>query len=137
MTPSNEEIHRELATQSHLLYGDAGLGGALGPLKDQYDRHRPIGWPYSSSILRAFGLSRDSEGWKFLLWAFGFTPPTPSDVQTSSQRRKEAAPTQRSIPIEDESYPGLVGSLTQENIRVTPLGDGWFRRTTISVYQLR
>ncbi len=137
MSPSNDDIRGELLAQSHVLYGDAGLGGSLGPLKEQFDRYRPEGWPYSGALLRMFGLMKNAEGWRFLLQSFGFMPADCSEVQTSSQRRKERAPAQPSIPSEDESYPGLVGNLTHVTVLETPLGSGLKLRTTIEYISIR
>jgi hypothetical protein len=136
--PDDDEIKDELVTQSVQLFTVIGLGGVLGPAMYQFDAERPDHWPYSQTILKWFGLSKNAEGWRCLLRAFGFVPPTPSDVQSSSyQRRNSPAKKKFVIPHEDDDYPGLVGNSVSEVVMVTPTEGGYAIRTTVSIIQLR
>jgi hypothetical protein len=136
--PFDDEIRDELVTQSQQLFSVIGLGGVLGPGMYQFDAERPDHWPYSQTILKWFGLSKNAEGWRCLLRAFGFVPATPSDFQSSSyQRRNSPKKKKFIIPEEDDYYPGLVGNHTGDVVTVTPTGDGLAIRTTYSVVQLR
>lgn len=135
---SDDDIRSELQAQSYLFFGDAGWGGIFGPTKDQFDRQRPQGWPTSWLLLKTYGLVYCAESWNYLLRCFGLDVPGPREIQQAAQRRRDSRSTgKRSIPLEDESYPELVGTLVKQHESLTPLGDGRAIRTTTSVIQLR
>jgi hypothetical protein len=136
--PDDDEIKDELVTQSHDLFKEIGLGGVVGPAMYQFDKERPDHWPYSQTILKWFGYTKNAEGWRCLLRAFGFVPPTPSDIQASAHRRRNPPSKEKfRIPHEDDYYPSLVGSLAGDVVVDTPTGDGLAIRTTYTIIQLR
>lgn len=143
--PTDKWIRAELLSQSRRMFASVDLSGIFGPTMRHYNRERPKTWPSAHYLLRFFGLPQNDEGWKFLLRAFGLLPPGQREIQwvawskerRGCQRRREPDPPRPSIPDEDESYPGLVGSLVEESVQLTPLGNGGLLRTTTSVYQLR
>src|SRR5690606_30799437 len=84
-------LREELRSQSMRLFGIIGLGGHTGPTMEQYDRLRERKWPMARVLLKRFGLPCNYRGWVWLLMAFGFMPPTPSDIQVASHRHRETA----------------------------------------------
>lgn len=102
----------------------------------QYNRERPAGWCSSRVLLKVFGLERNKEGWVRLLAGFGFVSASQTDIQMASQRRR--APTPK-LPLRDDGDedPGLEGFHVGDEVTLTPLGNGLFRKTVRSIYQLR
>lgn len=136
--PDNSEIARELAIQSHDIYDIADLGGTVGPTMEEFNRKRPKGWPGSEYMLKIFGLTKNAAGWLVLLQTFGLLSPTPHEIQTTAQMRRDLKAPRASIPLRDEeSYMPLTGSLVGEVTVETHLGNGWYRRTTSTIVSLR
>jgi hypothetical protein len=136
--PSDDEIVDELVTQSYEFFDDIGLGGIVGSSMEQFDRERPDHWPMARTLLGRFGLTKKMEGWWRFLEVFGFVPPTPSDIQASSHRRRNPPSKEKfTIPHEDDYYPTLTGKYVGDVVQESPVSDGWAIRTTLSIVSLR
>lgn len=135
--PSNDEILEELNIQSHLIYGVAGLGGALGPLLNQFYDERPDHWPKPQTILKAHGLPPTVAGWHEFIKGFGFVVPSYRDVSVAAYRAKEGSPDKPSIKVdEDDDYPELPGYWT-ETVSYHKLDDLSYLRKVTRVFHPR
>lgn len=132
----NDALGRELLTQSHALFGAIGLGGKVGPTKQQYNRIRPEGWPHSETISKMYHLTKRAEGWNHLLGMFGLVPPTPADIQQAAWHKERNRPKCPAIPL-DESWPSLEGKIVASSTTIIPIDGGLYQRTTRTVYSLR
>lgn len=132
--PSNDRIEQELMRQSACLYGPIGMGGVLGPVKDQYDRVRTLGYPLAQTLLKTFGLPTSSEAWKWLIMGFRLLPPTQSELVEAQCKLLEVT---RSTPTtHEDDYPELPGYWT-ESVHTVELGNGYRRVTTRRVFHVR
>lgn len=134
MEPNDEEIRRELDQLSQLMFATVGLEGYLCPTLNQFQMMRSDRFPAGNTLLKAFGLPTNAAGWRTLVEAFGFTLPTPSEIQTIAQRQREAA--QRRAARDDDTYPLLNGK-RQESVTYVYLGEGRYLKKTRTIFELR